>query len=696
MRLDLPLLQAALNKICGSADRSETSCLFQVWIPTFDGDGTLLITKGKPFLVWGADDLLPLFRCLSNEIEIPALSPKNLDLQDLVAQVYVTGRSSTSLLSTAPPGGTRSRGGHPAVKARRHHMARCSMRQSLLLPLVAIVDSSGRTRGPYVAGVLEVARSKAASVMSEALLKLILCALGDVGVHTSDISEVQSEVVPPGETAAAGAQHRHNDYIAHLPHVIAIPALHDTERPPGHISALGGSLADQTAAAGHVSGLNPRRARETDAEAPPQPPDADDLAHLPGFNDAQKLMFRHYAASYTPAMRFKVKSLSVELCRSAGWMLPKATGGVLGKRKHMSSGTRGSSCSLSLRAPSLSGRRHCLPVTGGTGAWDDFGQSAPQLPTLPMSHQPSGALHVPFIHSVPDSELTLAHHEVHQGGEPHPELGAARSHDVDDLMQREVPQLPDIPDDWDMTVLDADLVVFSHDHPLVAHGFDPLANLTDADTDLMPAGSSLLGSDSQLRDINPHQHPTMTKGHNSHRHRHQHHHHRPLLTGSSDPCDGGPVVALPVPMQQPQRRVELPVISPTVTTAVSPRGQAPTAVNDVIDRSPLRTSTSPFGSAPVLDNTSPDVDVPAGRHSAHDGEHSRHLQSELFASELPLLLGVLPHPVGHKSGWNEHTSQTEVTNPADVLDTETPHSSEQPAVVQDDLPDGAAYHGPET
>jgi hypothetical protein len=57
-------------------------------------------------------------------------------------------------------------------------MARCSMRQSLLLPLVAIVDSSGRTRGPYVAGVLEVARSKAASVMSEALLKLILCALG--------------------------------------------------------------------------------------------------------------------------------------------------------------------------------------------------------------------------------------------------------------------------------------------------------------------------------------------------------------------------------------------------------------------------------------------------------------------------------------------------------------------------------------
>lgn len=99
-------------------------------------------------------------------------------LQDLVAQVYVTGRSSTALLASRPGGGNSTRGGHPAVRARRTHMSRCSMRQSLLLPLVAIVDSNGRTRGPYVAGVLEVARSKAAAAMSEALLKLILRTLG--------------------------------------------------------------------------------------------------------------------------------------------------------------------------------------------------------------------------------------------------------------------------------------------------------------------------------------------------------------------------------------------------------------------------------------------------------------------------------------------------------------------------------------
>ncbi len=146
----------------------------------------MLPMQGQPFVCWGTETELALFRCLSSEVALPVrreprqkvtacpqiafsslqcVQPSQnvtahtvCPVQDLIAAVYASGLPSPVLLKQGSVGDV------VLADPRPSEVDRCRMSASLLLPLF---DSSDRKAA---VGVFEVARTTSQPLMTYAFL----------------------------------------------------------------------------------------------------------------------------------------------------------------------------------------------------------------------------------------------------------------------------------------------------------------------------------------------------------------------------------------------------------------------------------------------------------------------------------------------------------------------------------------------
>lgn len=381
------------------------SSVSQVWTPETGADGvSLLRTKGRPFVCWGTEEHLALFRCLSCESAV-GTSDSSLDL---ISAVYKRGVPSNALfqLGKTPEAPT------PA-NTRGDHLARCRMAAPVLLP---IFEHENRAKA---VGVIEVARTVAQPLASFALLSSLAACLQDAGIYTSDLKAVAADArrapdpllvaSTPTEhvgSAAAGrlASDDANDTQAsgsdtppstppsHQPlsptRATATGKLPDPE--PAHIKTgatspmvaaavdtlltkagsprssysadtgarsgggsggivvmlarhgSGSSLDARSDTSSWVARSSPRPSQQATTavsqlqpqlqstpqqlQAPqpfvpsmaPKAADPDDLAALPGLNDAQRLMFQAFGPAYNPDMKQQARSLAAQRTAAQG------------------------------------------------------------------------------------------------------------------------------------------------------------------------------------------------------------------------------------------------------------------------------------------------------------------------------------------------------------------------------------------